>query len=149
MEETMTVAGAYQPSPHEFVANQVKLYEETGGEQGGTLEGKPCVILTTKGRTSGQLRKSPLMRVEHDGRYVVVASQGGAPKHPQWYLNLLADPTVTLQDGSRVMELQARTASPAEKEVWWPYALAVWPAYDQYQTKTSRDIPVVILDPVT
>jgi F420H(2)-dependent quinone reductase len=145
----MTVAGAYQPSPYDFVANQVRLYEDTGGKEGGTLEGKPCVILTTKGRTSGRLRKSPLMRIEHDGHYAVIASQGGAPKHPQWYLQLLADAAVTQQDGSRVMELRARTASPAEKKEWWPYALAVWPAYDEYQAKTSRDIPVIILDPVT
>ena len=94
------------------VAEQVRLYEATGGKEGGTLEGAPCVILTTKGRKSGKLRKSPLMRIEHDGVYAVVASMGGAPQHPVWYLNLVANPDVTLQDGDQVLDLRARTASP-------------------------------------
>ena len=93
------------------------------------------------------LRKSPLMRVEHDGRYVVVASKGGAPEHPVWYLNLLADPHVTLQDGANVMDLRARTATAEEREAWWPRAAAAWPPYDDYQKNTDRQIPVVILEP--
>jgi F420H(2)-dependent quinone reductase len=144
----MPLEGEYEPSPWDWVSEQVKLYEATGGKEGGTLEGKPCVILTTRGRHSGQLRKSALMRVEHDGRYVVVASLGGAPKHPVWYLNLLADPLVTLQDGDTVMDLRARTATPEEKLEWWPRATAVWPPYAEYQTKTDRDIPVVMLEPL-
>lgn len=144
----MPLEGTYEPSPWSPVADQVALYESTGGKEGDTLEGKPVVILTTRGRHSGALRKSPLMRVEHDGSYVVVASMGGAPQHPVWYLNLVADPRVTLQDGDRVMELRARTASPEERALWWPRAAAAWPGYDEYQRNTEREIPIVILEPV-
>jgi F420H(2)-dependent quinone reductase len=143
----MPLEGTYEPSPWSPVADQVALYEATDGKEGDTLEGKPVVILTTKGRKSGGLRKTPLMRVEHDGRYVVVASMGGAPKHPVWYLNLLADPHVTVQDGAKVMELRARTATPEERAAWWPRATEAWPPYDEYQKNTDRQIPVVILEP--
>jgi F420H(2)-dependent quinone reductase len=142
------LTGDYQPSPWEWVADQVRLYESTGGREGATLEGQPCVILTTRGRRTGRLRKSALMRVEHGGRYAVVASKGGAPEDPEWYRNLEADPEVTLQDGDEVMDLVARTATPEEKAEWWPRAVAVWPPYDEYQTGTTRDIPVVLFDPV-
>jgi deazaflavin-dependent oxidoreductase (nitroreductase family) len=143
----MAEAGEYRPSPWDWVADQVQAYEATGGREGGTLEGKPVVVLTTHGRRTGAVRKSALMRVEHDGSYVVVASMGGAPTHPVWYLNLLADPRVTLQDGDSVLELRARTATPEERTEWWPRATAAWPAYDEYQTKTDREIPVVVLEP--
>jgi deazaflavin-dependent oxidoreductase (nitroreductase family) len=143
----MPLQGEYQPSAWSPVADQVALYEATDGKEGGTLEGKPVVILTTRGRKSGAVRKNPLMRVEHGGRYVVVASMGGAPQHPVWYLNLVADPQVTLQDGANLMELRARTATPAERNEWWPRATAAWPAYDEYQKNTERQIPVVILEP--
>ena len=142
----MPLEGEYEPSPWEWVSEQVRLYESTGGKEGGTLEGAPCVILTTKGRKSGKLRKSALMRIEHDGVYAVVASMGGAPKHPVWYLNLVANPDVTLQDGATVLDLRARTASSEEKRHWWPRLTAVWPAYSEYQSKTERDIPVVLLE---
>ena len=145
----MAIDGEYEPSPCDWVANQVEVYERTGGEEGGTHEGQPVVILTTKGRRSGRIRKSALMRVEHDGRYAVVASMGGAPNHPVWYLSLLADPNVTLQDGARVMTMRARTANAAERQEWWGYATASWPAYDEYQTRTEREIPVVLFDPVS
>jgi F420H(2)-dependent quinone reductase len=143
----MAREGEYEPSPWEPVAEQVRLYEATGGAEGSNLEGQPCVILTTRGRKTGKLRKTPLIRVEHDGTYAVVASLGGAPKHPVWYLNLSADPEVVLQDGADVMELRARTASAEEKAEWWPRATAVWPPYDEYQASTDRDLPVVILEP--
>jgi deazaflavin-dependent oxidoreductase (nitroreductase family) len=143
----MALDGTYDPSPWSPIADQVALYEATNGKEGDTLEGKPVVILTTRGRHSGALRKSPLMRVEKDGRYVVVASLGGAPHHPVWYLNLLADPRVTLQDHDKVLELRARTATPQERAAWWPVAAAAWPAYDDYQKNTERVIPVVILEP--
>ena len=143
----MPLTGEYEPSPWAPVAEQVRLYESSGGREGGTLEGAPCVILTTKGRVTGKLRKSPLMRIEHDGVYAVVASMGGAPKHPVWYLNLIANPDVTLQDGATVLDLRARTADAAEKQEWWPRLTAVWPAYDTYQAATDRDIPVVLLEP--
>ncbi len=144
----MPLDGEYEPSPWDWVSQQVEEYERTGGREAGVLEGKPVVILTTRGRKSGKLRKSALMRVERDGRYAVVASMGGAPKHPVWYLNLVADPAVTLQDGDQVLTMRARTATPEERRDWWPVATAAWPPYDEYQTKTDREIPVVLFDPV-
>ena len=144
----MPLDGDYEPSPWDWVSTQVEQYERTGGREGGLLEGKPVVILTTRGRKTGRLRKSALMRVEHDGRYAVVASMGGAPKHPVWYLNLVADPKVTLQDGDQVFTMRARTATPEERRDWWPVATAAWPPYDGYQTKTDREIPLVLFDPV-
>jgi deazaflavin-dependent oxidoreductase (nitroreductase family) len=142
----MPLTGEYEPSPWDWVSEQVERYEATGGKEGGTLEGAPCVILTTKGRKTGKLRKTPLMRIEHDGVYAVVASMGGAPAHPVWYLNLVDNPDVTLQDGDQVLDLRARTASPDEKRHWWPRLTAVWPPYSEYQSKTERDIPVVLLE---
>jgi deazaflavin-dependent oxidoreductase (nitroreductase family) len=143
----MPLEGEYEPSPWDFVADQVRLYESTGGKEGGLNRGKPVVILTTRGRRSGHLRKVPLQRVEHDGRYVVVASKGGTPEQPEWYLNLVEHPEVTLQDGERVMDLRARTATPEERSEWWPRATAAWPDYLEYQKHTDREIPVVILEP--
>jgi deazaflavin-dependent oxidoreductase (nitroreductase family) len=142
----MNADAPYEPSPWEWVADTVTQYEATGGREGGTLEGKPCVILTTRGRRTAKLRKTPLMRVEHDGTYAVVASMGGAPKHPVWYLNLLADPAVTLQDGERVMERRARAVTGEERKQWWSRANEVWPSYDEYQTATDREIPVIVLE---
>lgn len=143
----MPLEGEYEPSPWEPVAEQVRLYEETGGEEGGTLEGKPCVILTTRGRKTGKIRKTPLMRVEHDRTYAVVASMGGAPQHPVWYLNLVADPDVTVQDGAEVMDLRAREVLDDEKAEWWARATEVWPDYDTYQAATEREIPLIVLEP--
>ena len=130
-----------------FVADQVALYEATGGVEGGTLQDKPVVILGTRGRHSGKVRKAPLMRVEHDGTYAVIASLGGAPKHPVWYLNLVASPAVTLQDGANVYEMGARVVDGEERTRWWALAVDAWPAYAEYQTKTDRQIPVVVLEP--
>lgn len=141
------VQGEYEPSPLAFAANQVALYEATGGAEGGTLQGKPVVILTMRGRHSGKVRKAPLMRVEHKGTYAVVASMGGAPKNPVWYLNLVASPKVTLQDGSNVYEMTAREVHGEERATWWRHAVDAWPAYDEYQTRTQRTIPVVVLEP--
>ncbi len=143
----MPLTGVYEPSPWEPVAEQVRQYEATGGEEGGTLEGQPCIILTTVGRQSGKLRKTPLMRVEHDGRYAVVASMGGAPTHPVWYYNLRAHPAVVVQDGPVVHDLVAHEASGEEKAEWWARATAVWPAYDEYQQNTGRVIPLFVLEP--
>lgn len=144
----MPLEGTYQPSTSSRAADQVELYESTDGREGRELLGAPCVILWTRGRSSGSIRKSPLIRVADGDRYAVVASMGGAPRHPLWYRNLVADPQVTLQDGAEVKDYIARTASADEKAVWWPKAIAVWPDYDRYQATTDRDIPVVILDPV-
>ncbi len=143
----MPLDGEYEPSPWDFVAEQVRQYEATGGREGLLLEGKPCVILTTRGRHSGKLRKTPLMRVEHDGKYAVVASMGGAPKHPVWYLNLLANPDATVQDRDKVMDVRARVVEGDERQEWWGYANEAWQSYDEYQTKTDREIPVVVLEP--
>ena len=142
----MPTPSDYLPSPWEFVADTVRQYEETGGREGGTLDGQPCVILTTRGRKTGKLRKTPLMRVEHDGTYAVVASMGGAPNHPVWYLNLLADPAVALQDGADVTQRRARVVDGDEKREWWAHAVAVWPSYDDYQAATDRPIPLIVLE---
>ena len=143
----MPLDGEYEPSPWEPIAQQVEQYEATGGVEGGELEGKPCIILTTKGRKSGKLRKTPLMRVTDGERYAVVASLGGAPQHPVWYLNMLADPHVTLQDGPVVKDYVARDVTGDEKAEWWARATEVWPSYDDYQAGTERVIPLLVLDP--
>lgn len=143
----MPLEGTYEPSSWDWVADQVALYESTDGREGREMQGAPCVILWTRGRHSGTVRKSALIRVVADGRYAVVASMGGAPQHPSWYLNLTADPRVTLQDGTEVNDYIARTATSEEKAAWWPTVVAAWPDYDTYQASTDRDIPVVILDP--
>ena len=145
-DRRVSTQGEYEQSPIKFVADQVALYEATGGVEGGTLEDKPVVILSTRGRHSGKVRKSPLMRVEHNGTYAVVASMGGAPKHPVWYLNLIASPSVTLQDGANVYEMAAREVDGDERARWWALAVDAWPAYAEYQTKTDRQIPVIVLE---
>jgi deazaflavin-dependent oxidoreductase (nitroreductase family) len=143
----MPIEGNYEPSTWDRARDQVELYESSGGTEGTELRGKPCVVLWTRGRRSGALRKSPLMRVEHDGRYAVVASMGGAPKHPVWFLNLTADPQVSLQDGPVLGDYTAHVATGDERAEWWERATAVWPDYDEYQTRTERTIPVVVLEP--
>ena len=146
-QSVMAIEGTYEPSPWDLVRDQVELYETSEGREGTLLEGKPCVILWTRGRQSGTVRKSPLMRVNDGDRYAVVASMGGAPKHPVWYLNLLADPKVSLQDGPDLRDYTARVVTGDEKAEWWSKATEVWPAYDEYQTKTDREIPLVVLEP--
>jgi deazaflavin-dependent oxidoreductase (nitroreductase family) len=143
----MALEGTYEPSPWQPIVDQVELYEESGGTEGNELQGQPCVILWTRGRHSGTVRKSPLMRVKDGERYAVVASLGGAPKHPVWYLNLAADPHVSLQDGAELKDYTARVVDGDERAEWWKKATAVWPSYDEYQARTDRTIPVVVLDP--
>ena len=143
----MTFSGEYEPSPHEWVREQVDKYENSGGTEGTTMRDKPVIILTSKGARSGKIRKTPLMRVEHDGRYAVVASLGGAPKHPVWYYNLRANPEVELQDGPVKRRLKAREVTGEEKVAWWERAVAAWPDYAEYQKKTDRQIPVFVLEP--
>jgi deazaflavin-dependent oxidoreductase (nitroreductase family) len=108
----------------------------------------PVVLLTTIGAKSGKLRKTPLMRVEHDGEYAVVASLGGAPKNPVWYYNIVANPHVELQDGTESGDYQAREVSGDEKAIWWQRAVAAYPDYADYQRKTDRAIPVFVLTPI-
>ncbi|MGZ4597812.1 MAG: nitroreductase family deazaflavin-dependent oxidoreductase [Actinomycetes bacterium] len=143
----MPLHGEYEPSPEQWVRDQVALYEGSGGTQGTTLRGLPVIVLTSRGARSGKVRKTPLMRVEHDGRYAVVASQGGAPKHPTWYHNLVADPHVELQDGPVRQDMTAREVTGAEKADWWVRAVAAFPDYARYQAKTDREIPVFVLEP--
>jgi deazaflavin-dependent oxidoreductase (nitroreductase family) len=143
----MPLSGTYEPSPQDYVSKQVELYERTGGAEGNTMRGKPVIILTSRGAKSGKIRKTPLMRVEHEGTYAVVASQGGAPEHPTWYHNLVADPHVELQDGPVRQDLTARELTGDEKATWWERAVAAWPDYAAYQEKTDRQIPVFVLEP--
>ena len=146
----MALEGTYEPSPWDWVADQVALYESSGGTEGTLLQDKPCVIVWTTGRRSGTVRKSALMRVTDDaGRYAIVASMGGAPTHPVWYLNITADPHVSLQDGPDLRDYTAREVTGDEKAEWWKRANAVWPAYDDYRAKTDRAIPVVVLEPTS
>jgi deazaflavin-dependent oxidoreductase (nitroreductase family) len=144
----MPLTGEYEPSPSQWAADQVELYESSGGTDGLTLRGRPVVIVTSVGAKSGKIRKTPLMRVEHDGSYAVVASQGGAPSHPVWYHNLVANPRVELQDGPVKQDYVAREVHGAERDLWWARANETWPDYASYQEKTDRTIPVFVLTPV-
>ena len=145
----MPVEGDYQPSPRAWVRDQVELYESSGGTRGTTLRdtGLPVVIITNRGARTGAVHKTPVMRVEHGGRYAAVASQGGAPSHPFWYHNLRAHPRVQLQDGPDTQDMTAREVSGGERAQWWERAVAAYPPYAEYQQKTSRQIPVFVLEP--
>jgi F420H(2)-dependent quinone reductase len=145
----MTLKGEYEPSPEGWVREQVKAYESSGGTEKTTLRGVPVVVVTSVGARSGKLRKNPVMRVEHDGVYALVASKGGAPAHPTWYHNLRADPHIELQDGPRRGDYVVRLAEGDERAQWWDRAVAVWPAYADYATKTDREIPLFLAEPVT
>jgi deazaflavin-dependent oxidoreductase (nitroreductase family) len=139
--------GEYEPSPSRWVRDQVELYESSGGTKGTTMRGMPVIVVTSLGAKSGKIRKTPVMRVEHDGHYAVVASLGGAPKHPVWYYNLVAHPQVEIQDGPLKQDVTARELTGAEKAVWWERAVAAFPDYADYQLKTDREIPVFVLEP--
>ncbi|WP_432561003.1 nitroreductase family deazaflavin-dependent oxidoreductase [Kineococcus sp. SYSU DK003] len=145
----MPLSGEYEPSPEAWVREQVEKYEASDGREAGDLRGMPVIVLTTKGAKSGKLRKQALMKVEHEGRYAVVASLGGAPKHPVWYHNVKAEPLVELQDGAVKKDYTAREVSGEEKALWWERAVAAYPDYADYQAKTDRQIPVFVLDPVS
>ena len=137
----------YEPSPWEPIAEHVQRYLDTDGEDGAEWEGAQVIILSTTGRKTGKVRRTPLIRVKDGDNYLVVASMGGAPQHPVWYLNIEADPNVTVQDRAEVHELVARRASDEEKAALWPTAVAAWPSYDDYQKATERNIPLVICEP--
>jgi deazaflavin-dependent oxidoreductase (nitroreductase family) len=141
----MPLKGEYAPSTSAWARQQAETFEASGGQKANTLRGRPVIVLTTVGATSGKLRKTALMRVEHDGEYAVVASQGGAPKHPTWYWNLKKNPHVELQDGAEKHDYLARELEGDERATWWARALETWPAYADYQTKTDRVIPVFLL----
>jgi deazaflavin-dependent oxidoreductase (nitroreductase family) len=144
----MPLSGEYEPSTSDWARENAEKYMESGGAEGTELQGKPVILLTTIGAKTGKIRKTPLMRVEHGGEYAVVASLGGAPKNPVWYYNLKAHPHVELQDGSVAKDYEAREVFGDEKAAWWERAVAAWPDYANYQTKTDRQIPVFVLTPV-
>ena len=143
----MPLFGEYAPSPSDRARTQAEQFEASGGTEANTMSGVPIIVLTTVGARTGQLRKTPLMRVEHDGEYAVVASMGGAPRHPVWYHNVVAHPHVELQDGPVKRDYVAREVTDAERDTWWERAVAVWPHYAGYQTRTTRVIPVFVLTP--
>ncbi|MEO5679043.1 MAG: nitroreductase family deazaflavin-dependent oxidoreductase [Acidimicrobiales bacterium] len=143
----MALEGEYEPSPAAFVRDQVAAYEASGGREANTLmdTGIPVIIVTSRGRISGKLRKTPLMRVEHGGEYALVASKGGAPTHPVWYHNLRADTeAVMIQDGPEPFDARVREVSGSDRGTWWERAVAVYPPYAEYQAGTDREIPVLI-----
>jgi deazaflavin-dependent oxidoreductase (nitroreductase family) len=145
--ETMPLQGEYEPSSSEWVRDQVEEYESSGGSKGTTLRGVPVVVITSLGASSGKLRKNPVMRIEHDGVYAAVASKGGAPEHPAWYRNFVEHPLVEVQDAAANGDPPAREGGGAARAAWWKRAVAVWPDYAEYQTKTDRKIPVFVLAP--
>jgi deazaflavin-dependent oxidoreductase (nitroreductase family) len=144
----MTLQGEYEPSTARWVRDQVAAYEASGGREANTLRGSkdPIVVITSVGAKSGKLRKNPVMRVERDGTYVAIASQGGAPVHPEWYYNFLANPEVELQDGAERHTYRARLVTGPERETWWQLAVDTWDTYATYQQKTEREIPVFVLE---
>jgi F420H(2)-dependent quinone reductase len=144
----MAIDGEYVPSPRVWVRDQVDEYEGSGGTAGTTLGdlGLAVVIVTNRGAKTGAVRKTPLMRVEHEGSYAAVGSLGGAPKNPVWVYNLRANPDVVLQDGPQTWEMTAREVTGAEREAWWERSVAAYPPYAEYQLKTDRLIPVFVLE---
>ncbi|MET0303439.1 MAG: nitroreductase family deazaflavin-dependent oxidoreductase [Microbacteriaceae bacterium] len=143
----MPLTGEYAPSTSEWARNQAETYEATNGQEANEMRGVPIIVLTSVGAKSGKLRKTALMRVEHEGDYAVVASKGGDPKPPVWYYNLLANSHVELQDGATKRDYRARELSGEERATWWKRSAAVWPDYDEYQKKTDREIQVFVLEP--
>jgi F420H(2)-dependent quinone reductase len=146
----MTLQGEYVPSKQDWVREQVERFEASGGTEATVLErtGDPIVVITSVGAKSGKLRKNPVMRVERDGKYVAIASKGGAPDQPEWYYNFLAHPEVDLQDGPTKLSYRARLLKGDERADWWEHAVDTWPTYGEYQKKTDRQIPVFLLEPV-
>ena len=142
----MPLIGEYEPSTSAWARTQAELYEATNGEKGGDLRGRPVIVLTSVGAKTARLRKTALMRVEHEGVYAVVASLGGAPQNPAWYHNLERNPHVELQDRAAKRDYTAREVTGDEKAVWWERAVEAWPDYATYQAKTDRQIPVFVLE---
>jgi F420H(2)-dependent quinone reductase len=142
----MPLTGEYEPSTAEWVRKQVETFETSYGQEANQLRGRPIIVLTSVGAKTGKLRKTALMRVEHDGRYAVVASKGGAPNNPVWYWNLLANPHVELQDGAVKNDYTARLVAGTEYDEWWARANETWPDYATYQAKTKRKIPMFVLE---
>jgi deazaflavin-dependent oxidoreductase (nitroreductase family) len=144
----MPLTGEYEPSTLDWAREQAEKIMASGGTEGTEMQGKPVILLTTVGAKTGKLRKTPLMRIEHNGEYAIVASLGGAPKHPVWYHNVKAHPRVEVQDGTSTGDYEAREVFGDEKATWWERATEVWPDYAEYQKNTDRQIPVFVLTPV-
>lgn len=142
----MPIEGEYEPCTWDKAADQVALIEGSGGTEGTTMAGAPCIVLWSRGAKTGKVRKTPLIRVTDGVRYAAVGSMGGAALDPAWVGNLRADPRITVQDGPEVRDLRARELDGDEKAEWWRRATEVWPAYDDYQAKTTRRIPVFVLE---
>lgn len=147
----MPIDGDYEASTWEWVRDQVEEYETSNGAKGNTLRdtGLAIIVMTTMGHKSGKVRKVPVMRVEHEGEYAIVASKGGAPNHPGWYHNLVADPKVTIQDGPEPFDAVVRLVSGDERSVWWERSVTAFSPYEEYQEKTDREIPVFVAGPRT
>jgi deazaflavin-dependent oxidoreductase (nitroreductase family) len=144
----MPLSGEYAPGTSDWSRENAEKYMESGGTEGTFLQGKPVILLTSVGAKSGKIRKTPLMRVEHDGQYAIVASLGGSPMNPVWYYNVKANPLVELQDGTESHDYEAREVFGDEKATWWERAVDAWPDYANYQAKTDRQIPVFVLTQV-
>jgi deazaflavin-dependent oxidoreductase (nitroreductase family) len=147
----VTPEGVYEPSAAQWVRDQVEAYERSGGAEANTLRdtGLPIIVVTMRGNKSGAVRKAPLMRVEHEGEYALVASKGGAPTNPEWYRNLVAAPDdVTIQDGPAPFPVTVREVTGPERETWWARAVAAYPPYADYQQRAARTIPVLVATPV-
>lgn len=146
----MPLQGEYAPSSSPWAREQAETYEASGGTRAATLgdSDRPVIVLWTLGAKTGAIRKTALMRVEHEGDYAVIASRGGAPEHPAWYFNMLAHPLVELQDGAERHDYRAREVEGVERDTWWARAVAAYPPYEEYQQRTSRRIPVLVLERV-
>ena len=144
----MPLTGIYEPSPIESAREQADIYEATNGAELGTLLGAPIIVLTSRGARTGAIRKNPLIRIEHDGEYAVIASNGGSTTHPSWFHNLVAHPDVELQDGPIKRDYHARQVQGDERRAWWARAVAAWPDFAVYPSRAKRTIPVFVLTPV-
>lgn len=142
----MALEGDYEPSPSPRVREQVENFERSDGAEDNTVQGRPIVVITSRGVRSGKLRKNPVMRVEHAGVYAAVASKGGAPEHPEWFHNFVAHPRVELQDGAERHEYVARIAGGEERAQWWERAVAAFPPYAEYAEEADREIPLFLLE---
>ncbi len=145
----MSIKGDYEPGPWDWVREQTEEYEATGGTRANTLRdtGLPIIVVTTVGHKTGKVRKVPLMRVEHEGEYALVASKGGAVDHPGWYHNLIADPHVMVQDGPEPFDAEVRMVTGDERARWWERSVEAFPTYADYAAKTNREIPVFVATP--
>jgi F420H(2)-dependent quinone reductase len=145
----MTVTRDYEPSALGWVREHVEQIMSTGTTDGVTISGRPTVLMTYRGAKTGKVRKTPVMRVEHDGHYAAVASKGGEPTNPQWYASLLVEPIIELQDGTVTRQYRAREVFGDERALWWRRAVDAYPGYADYQRKTDRQLPVFVLEPTS